>query len=146
MIQSLAARGHQVFAGEIEENNIKCEDLVHVINFDITDYDQVRAAMRDIKPEGIIHLAARSMVKRSWEEPALTITVNTIGTVNIVTAVKEVIPDSKIINIGTSEEYGLTGNAGRALIEQDDCLPQNPYAISKLSAGQMALQLAKRKK
>jgi len=95
-----------------------------------------------LQPEGIIHLAAQSMVNVSWQNPKETVLVNTIGTTNIVTAVAQFSRQTKIVSIGSSEEYGFTGKLGRPLVECDSCLPQNPYAISKFTAGLMAIQLA----
>jgi len=144
LVAGLINRGHQVFAGGIQDVNDSLEEPAKLLHFDITDYQEMEGLINDIKPDGIIHLAAQSMVKRSWEDAALTINVNTIGTINLIIAVKNRMPTAKIINIGTSEEYGLTGKDGRLLEESHPCLPQNPYATSKLAAGQLALQLAQK--
>lgn len=144
LVLALVDRGHHVVAGGIQDSNFKFQREIEIFNFDITDYLSIEQIISKIKPDAIIHLAAQSMVKRAWEEPAGTITVNTIGTINLLKAVKEHVPHAKIINIGTSEEYGLTGKKGEPLEEHYDCLPQNPYAVSKLAAGQVALQLAKK--
>lgn len=142
LIAALAAKGHQVFAGGLPSDIVTADQHNKSLHFDITNYQQVADGLKEIRPEGIIHLAAQSMVKRSWEDPGFTIQVNTIGTINLINAVKDTIPECKIINIGTGEEYGLTGRNGKALAEEDCCLPQNPYAISKFAAGQTAMQLA----
>ena len=144
LVSALAGRGHYVFAGGFQHSSLKLKDDTEFLNFDITDYHSIEKIIIETKPDAIIHLAAQSMVKRAWEEPATTILVNTIGTINLIKAVKEHVPTAKIINIGTSEEYGLTGKKGEPLEEQDDCLPQNPYAVSKMAAGQVALQLARK--
>ncbi len=146
LVKALIDIGHQVFAGGIQNNCYRFDKKVDVLKFDITDYQNLIDIISKIRPDGIIHLAAQSMVQRSWEDPAYTIHVNTIGTINLIKAVKETVVDSKIINIGSSEEYGLTGKFGQALDEQSPCLPQNPYASSKFVAGQLALQLAKKDK
>jgi len=144
LVLALAERGHYVVAGESQHSNPKFTKEIEVSNFDVTDYHGLEKNIGKIKPDAIIHLAAQSMVKRAWEEPDGTIAVNTIGTINLVKAVKKHVPNAKVINIGTSEEYGLTGNNGKLLEEESECLPQNPYAVSKLAAGQVALQLAKK--
>ena len=144
LVAELLDNGHQVFAGGIQDTNCSFENPEQLLNFDITDYKSMETLIYDIKPDGIIHLAAQSMVKRSWEDAALTVNVNTIGTINLIKAVKCSMPTAKIITIGTSEEYGLTGKDGRMLEEHHPCLPQNPYAVSKLAAGQLAIQLAQK--
>lgn len=146
LVPRLVSRGHQVYAGELQHSQFKSIKNVNSVKFDITNYQELEYMMSKIRPDGIIHLAAQSMVKRSWENPVLTINVNTIGTINLIKAVKLVVPTCKIINIGTSEEYGLTGKLGQPLGEESPCVPQNPYAISKFAAGQLALQLANKEK
>ncbi|MBP2628350.1 MAG: NAD-dependent epimerase/dehydratase [Firmicutes bacterium] len=144
LVSALADRGHHIVAGGIQDSNCKLAREIETLNFDITDYQRLTKIIGKIKPDAIIHLAAQSMVQRAWEEPGSTIAVNTIGTINLIKAVTEHVPGAKIINIGTSEEYGLTGGNSEPLEEHYDCLPQNPYAVSKLAAGQIALQLAKK--
>jgi GDP-4-dehydro-6-deoxy-D-mannose reductase len=147
LVSALTDRGHHVIAGEIHNSsNHMSTKNIDSLNLDVTDNQSIENAIEESKPEAIIHLAAQSMVKRAWEDPAATILVNTIGTTNLIKAVKKHVPTAKIINIGTSEEYGLAGKKGELLEEYFDCLPQNPYAVSKLAAGQLALQLAKRDK
>lgn len=146
LVLALADRGHQVIAARVKDNDFKFAREIEKLNFDITDYLSLERIIGKVKPDAIIHLAAQSMVKRAWENPAGTIAVNTIGTINLIKAVKKNVPGAKFINIGTSEEYGLTGNKGEPLEEHYECLPQNPYAVSKLAAGQIALQLAKKDK
>lgn len=144
LVLALVDKGHHVIAGGIQDSKLKFEKNIEIFNFDITNYHNLDKVIGTVKPDAIIHLAAQSMVKRAWEEPAGTIAVNTIGTINLLKTVKKHVPKAKIINIGTSEEYGLTGKNGEPLEENYECLPQNPYAVSKLAAGQVALQLAKK--
>ena len=142
LIKELSERGHEVFAGthfgDIANNT--CVGL----EFNITDSNQVEAILSDIKPEGIIHLAAQSMVKYAWEHPHETVKVNTLGTIVLLNAVKKYLPQTKVICVGSSEEYGLSAKAGEPLTEEHPCLPQNPYATSKLAAGLIAMQMAKK--
>lgn len=148
LISALLNNGHEVFAGGLHSAStvFRSEKGIEYLKFDITDNSMVKNIIGEVKPDGIIHLAAQSKVNTSWEDPANTILVNTIGTINLINAVKDNAPDARIINIGTSEEYGLTGKLGKPLDESQPCLPQNPYAISKLAAGQLALQLAYKEK
>lgn len=111
---------------------------------DITDPLSIKSALKQSAPDAVFHLAAQSMVGLAWDDPASTIQVNTIGTINLVNALKDILPLCRIITVGSSEEYGLTGKLGKPLSEDHPCFPQNPYATSKLAMGQVALQLAKR--
>ncbi|MDQ0162546.1 GDP-mannose 4,6-dehydratase [Aeribacillus alveayuensis] len=143
LVTELMDRGHEVIAAVRKHNSF----LKHVrqVRLDLLNYENVKSVLRLSKPDAIVHLAAQSMVKKAWENPSETIQVNVIGTTNLVQAVKDVVPPyAKIITVGSSEEYGLTAKSKMKLTEEDNCLPQNPYAISKLAAGQLAIQLAKK--
>lgn len=111
---------------------------------DILDKEAVRAFVAEFKPEALVHLAAISNVPICWQDPTKAISVNVCGTVNVLEAFGEVCPGGTFLSIGSSDAYGLAAKVGRPLVEDDVCLPQNPYAISKLCAEQLALQLGKR--
>lgn len=141
LLQALMQRKHHTIAGLLR-SGVDLTDASETVCLNITDSEQVNTVIDELQPEGIIHLAAQSMVEAAWQNPAETLLVNTIGTTNIVKAVAQFSRATKVVTIGSSEEYGLTGKLGRPLVESDPCLPQNPYAISKFAAGLMAIQLA----
>ena len=45
-------------------------------------------ALREARPEVVLHLAAQPLVRRSLRDPAMTYAVNVIGTVNVLEAVR----------------------------------------------------------
>jgi len=117
---------------------------VPYLSMDITDNKNVREVLQKVIPDAIIHLAAQSMVASAWADPASTIYINTIGTINLINMIKDYLPNTILLTIGSGEEYGLSANLGVPLTEEHPCFPQNPYATSKLAMGQLALQLAKK--
>lgn len=142
LIDELIANGHYVYGGAAPGSRLPETAVASWLYFDITHATELEDALARIQPDAIIHLAAQSMVKQSWDDPAGTVLTNTIGTINLLQAVKEVVPAAKVLTIGTGEEYGATGKMGAPLEETMPCLPQNPYAVSKMASGQLALQLA----
>ncbi|WP_102347709.1 GDP-mannose 4,6-dehydratase [Bacillus sp. Marseille-P3661] len=143
LINLLSQRGHTVFAG-VHENIEKFPSAVKVHHINILDQNRLYELLKEIKPDAIIHLAALSKVPDSWEDPVKTFNINTIGSIHLIQAAQKISPDVKILTVGSSEEYGLTGTIGTPLTEEHPCFPQNPYASSKLSMGQVVLQLAKK--
>ncbi len=142
LIKLLLKRGHEVIAG-VHKSTSKV-DGVENLACDILDRGRLNVVLRNVKPAGVIHLAALSKVKVAWEEPAETVLVNTVGSINLVRAAAEALPGVKVLTIGSSEEYGLAAKQGEPLTEEAACLPQNPYSSSKLAMGQIVLQLARR--
>jgi GDP-4-dehydro-6-deoxy-D-mannose reductase len=143
LIKELVRRGHEVLAGVTRKQFNVTEGFLSEY-LDVLDTETINNIFQKFKPEGIIHLAAQTMVKRSWEEPEKTLATNIFGTINLIKAIEKFSPNAKMISIGSSEEYGLTGKSGVPLTEDMPCLPQNPYATSKLAAGQLALQYGKK--
>jgi GDP-4-dehydro-6-deoxy-D-mannose reductase len=143
LVQTLAKRGHQVFAGLHSNKNIFDEEVT-VGCIDMLNKETIERVVLEFKPEGIIHLAAQTMVSKSWSIPEQTISTNVLGTINLINTINDLSHDTKIMTIGSSEEYGLSAKSGLQLTEDVGCFPQNPYATSKLASGQLALQLARK--
>jgi CDP-glucose 4,6-dehydratase len=58
------------------------------IEGDVRDPEAISAAVRTAAPEVVIHMAAQSLVRRSFEEPRETFQTNVMGTVNVLDAVR----------------------------------------------------------
>jgi UDP-sulfoquinovose synthase len=76
---------------------------------DITDFNRLRAAIKDFAPDTIVHYgeipsAPYSMIDRdhAWE----TQRNNVEGTLNLLWAMHEVAPDAHLVKLGTMGEYG----------------------------------------
>ncbi len=55
---------------------------------DIRDHKQIAQALARAEPEVVIHMAAQSLVRRSFAEPQETYATNVMGTVNLLDAVR----------------------------------------------------------
>jgi len=76
---------------------------------DVTDYGFLKGIFEEFRPEVVIHYAEQpsapySMINR--DKAAFTVKNNLISTLNVVYAVKEVVPECHIIKLGTMGEYG----------------------------------------
>ncbi|MBU5444371.1 GDP-mannose 4,6-dehydratase [Paenibacillus sp. MSJ-34] len=140
LVRELLDRNHEVFAGVTSFDNDN--DTIKTGYLDILDENSIIHAVRDFKPQGVIHLAAQTMVSKAWDNPKGTMEINVHGTINMLQAIKQYVPEAKVLTIGSSEEYGLSGKQGVSLTEETPCFPQNPYAVSKFTAGQIALQIS----
>jgi CDP-glucose 4,6-dehydratase len=63
-------------------------DNMHSIVGDVCDHDAVAAAITAAAPDVVIHMAAQSLVRRSFIEPRETYATNVMGTVNLLDAVR----------------------------------------------------------
>jgi CDP-glucose 4,6-dehydratase len=56
---------------------------------DVRDGEAVRRLMRETQPDFVFHLAAQSLVRRSYADPVEVWQTNTLGTVNVLEALRE---------------------------------------------------------
>lgn len=110
---------------------------------DIRDYEYVRNYLDIIRPDYIFHLAAQAFVPESLTNPNRTFEVNTLGSLNILEAVRQLNLKTKIHLAGTSEEYGSAMNGDGIVDEETLPEPMSPYAISKLAMDKLGRMYAK---
>lgn len=116
-----------------EEINNACIKRENIFNLDICDSVQTKNVLEAVKPDYIFHLAAQSSVSLSWKEPALTYNINVLGTINILEALRVLNVKSRLLIIGSSEEYGRIEQCDLPINEYTSIKPINPYAASKAS-------------
>lgn len=107
---------------------------------DVRDKEKVFSLMKEFNPEKIFHLAAQSYPTVSWENPRYTIESNIIGTINIFEAVKKYNPKTKILNAGSSGEYGYIREDEVPIKENHSLKPLHPYGVSKVAQELLAYQ------
>jgi len=102
----------------------------HVSLCDITDVKLLERAFHDFQPDAVIHLAAQSAISTSWSDPEKDISVNSIGTLNLLRLSKEY-KVKRFVFASTSAVYDETQ---KPVSETWWCEPKTPYGISKLAA------------
>ena len=76
---------------------------------DITDYDFLTSMVKTFEPEAIVHFAEQrsapySMIDR--KHAVFTQVGNVTGTLNVLYAIRELVPDCHLVKLGTMGEYG----------------------------------------
>jgi UDP-sulfoquinovose synthase len=76
---------------------------------DVTDYDFLLSALKSFEPETIVHFAEQrsapySMIDR--KHAVFTQVNNVVGTLNVLFAMREALPDCHLVKLGTMGEYG----------------------------------------
>jgi GDP-4-dehydro-6-deoxy-D-mannose reductase len=92
------------------------------------------------RPDVIFHLAAIAVTGRSWRDPAATLQVNVSMQANILQALVYLNLTSRVLVVGSSEEYGAALSIDRPITEETDFRPTNPYAVSKVAQDMLGLQ------
>ena len=125
------SRADEGFIKYFSDDLRKNIDLVYG---DIRELETVVKAMEGV--DIIFNLAALVGIPYSYQHPQEVIEVNTIGTMNVLMAARDVGVE-KFIQTSTSEVYGT---AIRVPINEDHPKqPQSPYSASKIAADAIAL-------
>jgi CDP-glucose 4,6-dehydratase len=84
----------------------KLDEKIHEsIIGDIRDFKSLYSAISNSKPEIVFHMAAQPLVRYSYEEPVETYSVNVMGTVNLLEAVRKVGNVKVVVNVTTDKCY-----------------------------------------
>jgi GDP-4-dehydro-6-deoxy-D-mannose reductase len=111
------------------------------VDVDVTDAKAVARAVAATAPAAIVHLAALSSVSASWADAGETWRVNTVGTVNVLEAVRLETPETRVLVASTGEVYGRAEQVPTP--EDAPLAPVSPYAASK-AAAELACEQARR--
>ena len=96
----------------------------------LCDKEKVYNEITKYKPDYIVHLAAESSVAKSWENPARCFLNNNSAFLNLADAVRQNNLSTRILSVGSSEEYGFYDEQ----IKENFVLhPKSPYSVARLS-------------
>lgn len=98
---------------------------------DIRDVGAVHAAVRDARPEVVVHMAAQPFVRRSFIEPRETYEVNVMGTINLFDAVRVAGADVRVILNVTSDKCYENREWEWGYREDEAMGGYDPYSNSK---------------
>ena len=114
-------------------NNLKSK--IKDVKADIRDEKKIFTLIKKYKPDYIFHLAAQSLVKKSYFHSRYTFETNSIGTLNILEALKKYNP-RKICSvvIVTSDKSYKNLELKRGYKENDILGGYDPYSASKACA------------
>lgn len=72
---------------------------------DIRDLEHLRSVFAEHKPEIVIHMAAQALVRYSYVEPVETYSINVMGTVNMLEAVRGTSSVKAVVNVTSDKCY-----------------------------------------
>jgi len=97
---------------------------------DIRDAQALASAFAAARPNVVFHLAAQSLVRRSYEDPVETWSTNVTGTANVLEACRRS-PDLHAIVVVTSDKCYANNGTPRRYREGDRLGGHDPYSASK---------------
>jgi len=107
-----------------------CNKL-HLHPGSVESYGAMSRLVKRIKPHEIYHLAAQSFVAESFVDESATLTINVIGTLNMLMAIRDHAPECKFYFAGSSEMFGKVVETPQS--ERTPFHPRSPYGVSKVA-------------
>ena len=98
---------------------------------DIRDYQALKTAFDEFKPEIVLHLAAQPIVRDSYKDPKYTYETNVIGTVNILECVRNNNCVKSFLNVTTDKVYENNDLDNHGFVEEEKLDGFDPYSNSK---------------
>jgi len=133
--------GHEVWGLARARKIIEGLDpRVRLVIADLREAEPVDAAIAQVRPDAVYHLASQASVARSLADPLDTLINNVVGQVNLLEACAKHAPHARILVVGSNEEYGLTRPEELPIRESKELRPISPYAVSKVTQDMLGHQ------
>lgn len=114
--------------------------VVAPIPYDLLDPDSLDRWLSTVRPQAVIHLAGQTFVPDAARNPAHTLQVNLLGTLNLLQALKRTGFKGTFLYVSSGDIYGQVPGKDLPITETRLPQPRNPYAVSKLAAEHLCLQ------
>lgn len=98
----------------------------------------IEKTLKNFEPHGIFHLAAETHVDRSIKDPLIFEQSNVAGTLHLLEAMRNVLPDVRLVQVSTDEVFGDLAVGDTPFSETTPFKPSSPYSASKASADHFA--------
>jgi GDPmannose 4,6-dehydratase len=148
LAELLLEKGYEVSGlvhGNPQERSLGCSEHLRerlsLLGGDLLDPASLRAAIEQVQPQELYHLASPSFIPASWERPAETIRAIAGSTAVLLEAVRTLKGTSDSdprTRVWVAASGAMFGDAPQS--PQDEltpCRPTTPYAVAKLAAHQL---------
>jgi GDP-4-dehydro-6-deoxy-D-mannose reductase len=100
---------------------------------DLLDVKALAGVIEREQPRYVVHLASLSSVGASWQDPIASFTNNTNVFLNVLECVRRHSPKTRILSVGSSEQYGIVREDELPLRETSPMKPVSPYAVARVA-------------
>ena len=140
LAELLLSKGYKVI-GAKRRSSLICTDRIdhifsndnfHMEYFDLNDTGCIYRLLAKYRPHEFYNLAAQSHVRVSFDVPENTVDGIAMGTLRILEAIRNTLPNCKFYQASSSEMYG--DNPNYPYDENSKLMPASPYACAKVFA------------
>ena len=106
------------------------EDKIDLVSADICEFEAVASVVQNAAY--VFHCAAHTSHPYSMRDPQLDVSVNCIGTLNVLESVRRLRPNAKMVYVGTSTQIGPMTSS--PITESHRVAPVDIYSANKAAA------------
>ncbi len=140
LAQLLLSKGYEVFGTSRDAQMSSFQNLqtlgikeqVRCESMSLNDFRSVIQVLINVEPDEIYNLAGQSSVGLSFQQPVETLESISVGTLNLLEAIRLTGKSIKLYNAGSSECFGDVGD--QCADEDTPFHPRSPYAVAKAAA------------
>jgi GDPmannose 4,6-dehydratase len=139
LAELLLEKGYEVHAILRRSSVFTTGRIDHIMNHarfktysgDLTDSSNLHTILQKCKPDEVYNLGAQSHVAVSFEVPEYTAEVDSLGTIRLLNAIKDIGLNTRFYQASTSELFGgMPETAPQS--EKTPFYPRSPYGAAKL--------------
>ena len=112
--------------------HLKIFDRIELESVSLNDFRSVLQVLNKVQPGEVYNLAGQTSVGLSFDQPVESFESISIGTLNLLEAIRFLKIPIRIYNAGSSECFGNT--EGLSANEETPFRPRSPYAVAKAAA------------
>jgi GDPmannose 4,6-dehydratase len=131
LAELLGGLGYEVF-GTVLTPPDELREGVELVQLELTDADAVAAAIRELQPDEIYHLASVSFVPASWGDPVGTSRFAAASAAALLEGLRRAKPNGRILNAASAEMFGVPRQTPQT--EETPITPITPYGAGKAFA------------
>jgi GDP-4-dehydro-6-deoxy-D-mannose reductase len=128
--------------GRLEKTGAEVVPILEEGRGDIRDARGIAAALRELRPTVVVHLAALAAPTHARNAPSEAWEVNLLGTLNLARAMLECTPEAFLLFVGSAEAYGDSLAPGTPVTEDAPLAPRSVYGATKAAADVIIGQIA----
>lgn len=137
----LITKGYQVFGTSRDAQTATFSNLtrlgiqnaVETHSMALNDFRSVLSVLNKVEPDEVYNLSGQSSVGLSFEQPVETMESISLGTLNMMEAIRFLSKEIRFYNAGSSECFGET-TVDEPADENTSFHPRSPYAVAKSAA------------
>ncbi len=132
LVRLLTRQGRQVVALSRtgDPGSLQGIEGAEIRSCDLTSAEEISRQIDEVRPEAVFHLAARTFVPDSTKDAVGFIETNVVGTLRLLSAIRQHVSSCRVLVVGSAGVYGASGRDGRPLAETAPLRPMDPYGAS----------------